>query len=467
MILLELNLALFLGSLHPVVVHLPIGFLLIAFVFYILGRKTKFEYLIKALPVILFLSSASAIAASFLGWLLASEGGYADGTLFWHRWLGILIAITSTAAWLWSIGLPSPKKLVKKNPNLKTIKVPMWSAIGLLLVLMITGHLGGNLTHGEGYLLKHAPVFVQKILGASNVHSNEIASYPQNPDSILIYNHIIQNIFDDKCISCHNESKKKGDLQLMDQMTVLEGGDNGEVFVQGASHESELIHRVTLNSGNKKFMPPKGDPLSYYEIKLMEYWVDNGMSFEQSITDETIPENIRALISREFGLSSHRKSYIEIASVDPFSEKQANKLRENGFDVSPISRGMNFLQVRIKDSLSASGISSLSGVKEQLSWLELSKSGIKDEDLKTVGDLKNLTKLRLDQNPISSSGVEHLKSLKHLEVLNLYGTELDDEGLSAIAEIKTLQKLYVWQTNVTEEGISRLQEQRPGLEIVF
>ena len=88
----------FLGRLHPLVVHLPIAFLPLAALFYFLGQRDKFAFLLKALPITLLASVFSSIGAVFFGWLLANHGSYHESTLFWHRWLGIGVMVLSMIA---------------------------------------------------------------------------------------------------------------------------------------------------------------------------------------------------------------------------------------------------------------------------------------------------------------------------------------------------------------------------------
>ena len=61
MLFLQSDFGLFLGHLHPLAVHLPIGFLFLAGIFHYLGRKEKYHYLNKALPMTWGLSALSAI----------------------------------------------------------------------------------------------------------------------------------------------------------------------------------------------------------------------------------------------------------------------------------------------------------------------------------------------------------------------------------------------------------------------
>ena len=96
-----MNFELFLGRFHPLVVHLPIGFLLLSAIMEALSYffKDKFKNLDSAIALSLLSSGFGAILSAIIGLLLASAGGYDDSTLFWHKWLGISLAVLSFLAW--------------------------------------------------------------------------------------------------------------------------------------------------------------------------------------------------------------------------------------------------------------------------------------------------------------------------------------------------------------------------------
>ena len=449
-----LQLDLFLGRFHPLIVHLPIGFLLLAGLFFFLSRIERFSHLLKSLPVILFLGSLSAIAAAFIGWLLSSEGGYVANTIFWHKWLGIGVAILSILLFIWSVR--------KENLGFNPRNLLASSSIVLVLVLIsITGHLGGNLTHGEQYLFVHAPEVIQQVM----LSEKEALEFPEQPDSIRLYQHLIAPVLERKCASCHGETDQKGGLRVTPREQLLEGGEDGEVLLSGNANASTLFQRVTMDPSSLKFMPPKGDPMSYVEVKLLEYWINSGMSFDQHITDEEIPEEIKELMERNYKLITRKQSYLERSTVEPASESDLTSLRNMGFRVSTLAGGVNFLDVKIQDSLTLKKVQALVAVKEQIAWLDLSNSALVDEWMSTMAQLSNLTRLRMDKTEISNDGLSFISELSHLESLNLYGTDISDEGLSYLEDLAALRNLYLWETRVSSEGVESLKLNNPKLEV--
>ena len=85
----------FIGRFHPLWVHLPIGFLIIAVFFkaYLaLGKKPTMQ---EAVNFSLLLGAISAFVAAVLGFLLSQSGGYEGELLDIHliaRWITVLVS---------------------------------------------------------------------------------------------------------------------------------------------------------------------------------------------------------------------------------------------------------------------------------------------------------------------------------------------------------------------------------------
>ena len=98
MLLLESSFSLFFGRFHPVFVHLPIGFLILAALMEFFNTRGRSKNMDTAILFSLKLGTASAFIAALMGWFLANEGGYNENHLFWHRWLGIGVGVMSLIA---------------------------------------------------------------------------------------------------------------------------------------------------------------------------------------------------------------------------------------------------------------------------------------------------------------------------------------------------------------------------------
>ena len=189
----------------------------------------------------------------------------------------LLLTVLAFFGW-WKKRQPSTATSLNLNRGLNA---------AVIILLFLGGHLGGNLTPGPDYLLEYAPGFVQKMLGGE---SKPEAALPalNHPDSSYLYANMVLPILERKCMSCHNDEVQRGGLNMATPELLQVGGDGGAVLVAGNALESELFRRVTLPFSSAKFMPPKGDPMTYDEIKIMEWWLQQDASFEKRVSDTEV-----------------------------------------------------------------------------------------------------------------------------------------------------------------------------------
>ena len=129
----------FFGRLHPVLVHLPIGILLIACLLQWLSASSRFGGLDQAISVTFFCGMLAAIVSVISGYLLSNGGDYDAEVVSTHQWLGIATAIISVIIY----GLHRRRIF----PGVRQVM-----SIALFLLIIFTGHYGGSLTHGSDYL---------------------------------------------------------------------------------------------------------------------------------------------------------------------------------------------------------------------------------------------------------------------------------------------------------------------------
>ncbi|AEE50239.1 DUF2231 domain-containing protein [Haliscomenobacter hydrossis] len=171
-----LNIADLIGHLHPLLVHLPIGFLLLAILLDLLAYRSAYASFRAAVPMTLFLGFVAAVASSCTGYLLSLSGDYAPQSLSLHQWGGFVVAGLSGILWL--IRLLMPKADPPKASRLFT-----GFLLGLGVLLAYTGHQGGSLTHGSDYLsLDFSEQTRAKKVQVAAIDTTEVQPPKVNPD---------------------------------------------------------------------------------------------------------------------------------------------------------------------------------------------------------------------------------------------------------------------------------------------
>jgi uncharacterized membrane protein len=133
----------FLGRFHPLVVHLPIGLILLVPLLEIAGRVRP--ALLEAASFVLSLSVFSCLLALTLGYLLAYGSGDAGAGVARHMWGGIALTIAVLGC------------VFLRGASGGLRGVYPWMLACVLLLLAWTAHQGGSLTHGNNYLTEYLP----------------------------------------------------------------------------------------------------------------------------------------------------------------------------------------------------------------------------------------------------------------------------------------------------------------------
>lgn len=455
------DLVLFFGRFHPLILHFPIGFLAIAFALEVMSRFDQFKQYKPAVGFVLLLGTASAVVAALLGYMLSQAGGYNEELLAIHQWTGIGLALAAVAA------------LVLRWQSRRRLSAPLDKAYlsvltTMMLLLIVAGHFGGSLTHGSDYLTQYMPNGLRKVAGMPPKQSKEIKKIT-NLEEAVVFSDIIFPILDTRCVSCHNDSKSKGDLMMHSMESLLKGGESGPVFIPGKAEESEMMKRIHLPESEEEHMPPKGkSQLSDEQIKLLTWWVNEGASFDKKVAEVAVDKEVQEVLDLLLDPDAH-KTAVEMllaAGTEPADGQVLHELEATGVQVLPLAAGSPWLQARLaQDQPLEVQISQLTKIVQQLSHLNLEGTEMKDDEISAIAQFKNLTRLRLEHSNITDKGLQHLKQLPYLEYLNLYDTQVSDEGIQQLAELKNLKKLYLWQTQVTAAGAQKLKEALPGLEV--
>lgn len=421
---------------HPLIVHMPIGILFFAFALEVVKRWKKRTDMEFSIGIALFLGAASSIAAVTTGLMLADEGGYEVAALNWHKWMGIALAVVSLLAFINHV----------KN-YLRKYQFPALTVVSVLLIL--TGHFGGNMTHGEDYL------FSKPVDGTIVI---------PNIDEALVFDQIIKPILDTKCNSCHNPSKAKGELVMTTTAGLLSGGKGGAIFDFEDHLSSPFLKRVALPMEDDKHMPPKGkSQLTEDEVALLRWWIGNEACVECRVAEMDESEALSPILEK------FSQPVIKIAydNVEPLSEKQFRKFESEGISVQAVAEDnpMVIVNLSFRKDLQENELKPLKPIAENVLELSLAGSDFSDDLSDQLSQFEYLKKLQLQNTSITDKTVASIKDLQYLESLNIYATPVTDEVIASLKELPALRDLYVWGSKITKEGLEILHNDKPLLNI--
>jgi uncharacterized membrane protein len=472
----------FIGHLHPVIVHFPIGILLLGVLMMVYEHYSKVDL---QLPIsfAFLVGSSSAVLACIAGWILSNSGEYDALLVQKHQWTGISTAVIGLLVYF----LKQYRKLL---------------AVILTLLVFITGHYGGTLTHGENYLFSSIENSNTSQGDTLNKESKIITQTISNgADSLTIETH---NVYKEqiapllklRCYNCHSAIKQKNGLRLDGEVYIKKGGKNGRTLVAGNPFKSPLYTSLVLPIDDEKHMPPKGKhQLNQNEILIIERWIKSGASFEDiidtisnnelvknvvsqnTIADKNIidnPEKVNSEITetekKEIENNNSIKSSVKITNLpNPAAISAAiiEDFKQKNIILTNIAEGSNFVMANFVNVVpfNNASLQALKNINEQLVTLKLTNLPINDIDIKIVADLKNIKKLNLENTLITDNGMSFIKQLSQLEQLNLYGTNISDEGIIQLTDLKNLSVLYLWKTKVTLNGIEQFKKLNPKVTI--
>jgi uncharacterized membrane protein/mono/diheme cytochrome c family protein len=433
----------FIGRFHPVLVHLPIGILFTAVIFQWLSAKEKSGISPLAIKLIVLLGMISAFVACLTGYMLSLSGEYNQDLVDLHMWMGIGVLVVSIVYF------------IRLSGWLKKIRSVYLSVI-LFVLIGLTGHFGGSLTHGEEYLTE-----------AFNVEPDSIAQKPiANIQEAKVYHDIIQPILQKDCYSCHGAQKQKGKLRMDEPGSLMKGGEDGEVIVAGSPKESEMIQRMLLPKNDEDHMPPKNKRQpSEAQIAIIHWWINEGADFEKKVKELKPDEKVRPyLIALQKGNEEKKEPPIlPEDAVEKGDEKAMQKLKDKGAIIHPVSQNSNYLMANFitATEITDKDMLLLLPLKKQLISIKLGSANIGDKAMESIGQCRNLVVLHLDNTKVSDTGLAHLNGLVRLRYLNLVGTNVTADGIKKLNTLKELKAIYLYQTNIDKSTWPQLKKSFP------
>ena len=418
------------GRMHPMFLHFPIVLLIVFFLTLWLPLKEDNESWISALGLV---AALSAVITAIMGLILSLEETRTGSVFQWHKWGGIAIALMAFIFYSFHSFFKKQKALCRP--------LTLLASAGIL----VTGHWGADLTHGENYLL--APLTAER--------------KKASVEEAFVYADIVQPILEEKCMSCHSASSSKGGLSLSDTASLLYGGKTGPLFIPGKADLSLLIQRIHLPVEEKKHMPPKEKAQLTEEEKLLLFaWIKSGAPLNSKLISLPATDSFRILATQYLAPSDFSGNHI--AYDFPAADAgKINSLNTNYRAVKPLGAASPALSVDFygRSNFSSKALEELLAVKDQIVELNLAKMPVKDEDLKLVQKMPNLVRLNLNYTDITSKGLTQLNKLKNLQQLALSGTDVQQQELAALLKLPQLSSVYLWDTKLDSNQVALLRRQ--------
>ncbi len=416
----------FIGRLHPLMVHMPIGLFAAVVLFELFRCARRSQADAVPLRLMYFVAAASAVASAIAGWFLAVGDEYASDTLFWHRWLGIGVAVTLAACALlvWSTA--------KKAAQMRAVMILI--TMGLI---GFTGHLGGTLTHGEGYLTRYAPPWLG---GSSNSAQPPItiqgAALTEDAQIVL-------TMLQDRCVDCHGPTKQKSKLRL-DEVDGIQS-----MIVAGDPASSELFRRISLSHNDDDFMPPDGDPIEEGVVHAVMRWIRDGAAIG----------GLAQTLETELASKAEQAALLEQLRTDT----GAIIIELPG--ESPTGLRVDFSLVG--SALTSEQLSALNPVAPRVEVLSFAGRTIDASALASIGPLDQLDRLDLQRSSVDDHALGILLGIApNVQVLNLHSTRITADAFTDITRLKSLQRVVLFETDIAPTDLTALADAMPSTEVI-
>jgi uncharacterized membrane protein/outer membrane protein assembly factor BamB len=499
----------FLGRLHPLLVHLPIGglfALLLAEV--LLGARPEGRALALRRGLVL-LFAAGAAGAALAGWLLAEEGGYETELLAEHRRQGLIAAGLAAAL------------LLSEAARQRAFGTLLRRALLLLAAGMVAvaGHHGGALTHGASFLARYAPAALRPWLqeeaepAAARVASRSSAQPDggsgsvsekalelsnggaQGPTSAAAGSRSaglaaagigpagsgaaglaaeVRRLMDGRCVECHGPDKQKGGLRLDTP------GGLARAVLPGDPAGSELFLRVTLPADDEDRMPTEGEPLSADQIGLLYAWIRAGAPLEDGPTGNgSSGDGPTEAGPRSASEASAGAAVADLAAADlrllagsgaRFEALPAPSAAAAGPAQGSRAWSLDFARSGAPASerrLDPRALAALAPLSERIAELDLSGCRGLGAALAAAPPLPGLRRLSARGSDLDDAALALLlERAPALETLVLTGSPISAASSAALAAAAALETLYLAETQFGASDLAALQARCPRLAVI-
>jgi len=252
----------FLGALHPGVVHFPIALLAVGALLEILQVFRRKKEPFAGTAALTYLAAASAVPATFFGFMLADSEGAEGKLVDLHQWLGVASTVAALAAAACAFKS-------KTSPGaLAALRIALVVGSGLVLG---TGYIGGELVFGENHLFKcfdDKPPLQKPVDPPVAPTSSGKVDFAKD----------IAPVIKDLCFKCHGGEKVKGKFNLSSKKTAFAEAESGKAILPTKPTLSKFYTSMAAEKDADDLMHPikeKARPTKD-QIEKVRKWIEEG-----------------------------------------------------------------------------------------------------------------------------------------------------------------------------------------------
>jgi mono/diheme cytochrome c family protein len=225
----------------------------------------------------------------------------------------------------------------------------------------------------------------------------------------------IAPLFETRCISCHGQTRAKGQLRLDSFAAVIRG--------------SELFHRISLPPGDDKAMPPSGKAaLTPDEVTVIRLWIAAGASGDirtikgapKPVLEVKIPDSDPAVVQRQRAPLAAAVAQLQARFPGMIIYESRNSA---DLDVDASLKGAAF---------GDADLAALMPLKARIIRADFSGTSITDASAPALATMTALTRLRLARTTVTDKTVEALAGLKALKSVSLVNTRVNEAALTPL-----------------------------------
>ena len=474
------------GRSHPLLVHFPVALLVVAAASELGGLWRRSPEVGAMARGLVWFALPATFAAAFAGWTMSERDPVSRAmasTLEWHRWTGVgVLALTVLCVLL--------------RQKTSAFRGALFcGAIGV----GVTGHLGGTMSWGDGYLLEpiqswraanaRTELAPESVAGLENTPavpvrpaagvllggpssldvSEETKPRLKDPEAEstpikMEFVKDIQPILERYCVECHGPRKKKGGLRLEPIDAAFPTGDEDFwTMLPGDGESSLLVQRMLLPRDDDEAMPPKGDAVPADEIQKVITWINAGAHGPGL-------EHIKRAATK----AVDERRLDPLGVLEPTEAEQAlidtavAALRDRGVVVQAVAQRHYGLEVNLsllRPAASDEYLDLLRGLEPVLVRLDLSRTAVTDEGFAQVAALPELRDLRLGGTQLGDAIAPVLKQSPKLTRLNLYGTKCSEALLPTLSNLESLERLHIWGSKISGDSAIAFATANPELRV--